>query len=138
MQNIKSYLYITILLLNTFSSFGNNEDKGYKSHKDTLSALVITPKNPLYNNLSNLSGNEIMLFIDSILDLDEVPKGFLNGINDYAENKLLKHDYFISLTNYYENSPIPSNSTYGKWDTKRVAPYTDEITKNDTSFNLCH
>jgi len=136
MQNIKSYLYITILLLNTFSSFGNNEDKGYKSHKDTLSALVITPKNPLYNNLSNLSGNEIMLFIDSILDLDEVPKGFLNGINDYAENKLLKHDYFISLTNYYENSPIPSNSTYGKWDTKRVAPYTDEITKNDTSLIL--
>jgi len=137
MTNDRGYLYIFILLFSiSLSSFGNNENRGERTNKDTISALVITPKNPLYNNISNLSGNEIMLLIDSILELDEIPKGILNGINDYAESKLLKHDYYISLTNYYENSAIPSNSTYGKWDTKRVSPYTDEITKNDTSLTL--
>lgn len=137
MANVKGSFYIFLVLFSiSFSAFGNDKDNDKKSNKDTLSALVITPKNPLYENISNLSGNEIMQLIDSILELDKIPKGLLNEINDYAENKLLKHDYYISLTNYYENSEIPSNSTYGKWDTKRVAPYSDEITKNDTSLIL--
>ena len=122
--------------MTSLSSFGNNGAKDNEVNKDTLSAIVITPENPLYKEISSLSGNEILLFIDSILELDEIPKGILNGINDYAESKLLKHDYYISLTNYYENSEIPSNSTYGKWDTKKIAPYTEDITRDDTSLIL--
>jgi len=137
MAKVRGNLYIFLVLFSiSFSAFGNDKEDGKTSNKDTLSALVITPKNPLYNNISDLSGNEIMQLIDSILELGEIPKGLLNGINDYAESKLLEHDYYISLTNYYENSAIPSNSTYGKWDTKRVSPYSEDITKNDTSLIL--
>ncbi|MGB0881587.1 MAG: peptidoglycan DD-metalloendopeptidase family protein [Vicingaceae bacterium] len=137
MEEVKGKIFILIMLLSiSFSSFGNHDEKNKKTNKDTVSALVIAPKNPLYNNLSNLSGNEIINLIDSILELDDVPKELLNGINEYAESQLLKHDYYISLTNYYENSEIPSNSTYGKWDTKRVSPYSEDITKNDTSLIL--
>lgn len=125
-----------MLLSISFSSFGKNDERDKKSNKDTLSALVIAPENPLYNNISDMSGNEIMSLIDSILELDKIPKDLLNGINDYVENKLFEHDYYISLTNYYENSAIPSNSTYGKWDTKHISPYSEAITENDTSLIL--
>jgi len=137
MLNVRNYLYILTLLSSISSSlFGNNDDKNKTANKDTLSTLAISSQLPLYKNISNLSENEIMLLIDSILELDEMPKGILNGINNYVKSKLLKHNNYISLTNYYENSAIPSNATYGKWDTKRVFPYSDEITKNDTSLIL--
>ncbi|NQX97599.1 MAG: peptidoglycan DD-metalloendopeptidase family protein, partial [Flavobacteriales bacterium] len=50
--------------------------------------------------------------------------------------RLLKHDFYNSLTNYYDNSAIPSNSTYRKWDTRNVSPYNESLTKNDTSLIL--
>lgn len=113
----------------------DNSDKT-KHKKDTVSALVINPKNPLYENLSNLSGNDIITLIDSLLDQKELPQNLIKEINDYAENRLLEHDFYVSLTNYYDDSPIPSNSTYRKWDTKNILPYDESITKNDTSLVL--
>jgi murein DD-endopeptidase MepM/ murein hydrolase activator NlpD len=107
-----------------------------KTKKDTVSALVINPSNPLYKNISNLSGNAIVTLIDSLLDLKEMPLDLVKEINDYAESRLLKHDFYNSLTNYYENSSIPSNSTYGKWDTKNVSPYDETLSKTDTSVVL--
>jgi len=107
-----------------------------KNKKDTVSALVITPNNPLYKNLSNLSGNEIITLIDSLLDQKSLSKNIIREINDYAESRLLKHDFYVSLTNYYEDSPIPSNSMYGKWDTRNILPYDESITKKDTSLTL--
>ena len=44
--------------------------------------------------------------------------------------------FYNSLTYYYDNSEIPSNSTYQKWDTRNILPYSDDITKNDTSVLL--
>lgn len=137
MAKARGNLYIFLVLFSiSFSSVGNNDGADKTSNKDTLSALVITPNNPLYKSISYLSGSEIMLLIDSILELDDIPKGLLNEINEYAESKLLEHDYYISLTNYYDNSAIPSNSTYGNWDTKHVSPYSESLTKNDTSLIL--
>ena len=98
--------------------------------------MVITPSNPLYKNISNLSGNKIITFIDSLLDLNDVPLGLIKEINEYAETRLLEHDFYNSLTNYYDNSAIPSNSTYGKWDTRNVSPYSEAISKMDTSVLL--
>jgi len=130
---------ILILLIITigicFSSYGEIPYNN-KSNKDTITALVISPSNPLYNSTSNLTGKQIISMIDSLLDLDYIPKEALKQINDYAESRLLKHDFYISLTNYYENSAIPSNSTYGKWDTRNISPYNESITKNDTSLIL--
>lgn len=107
-----------------------------RTKKDTVSALVITPNNPLYENLTDLSGNEIITLIDSLLDQKEVPRSLIRELNDYAENRLLEHDFYVSLTNYYEDSPIPSNAMYGKWDTKSILPYDNSITAHDTSLYL--
>jgi murein DD-endopeptidase MepM/ murein hydrolase activator NlpD len=107
-----------------------------KTLKDTVSALVISPSNPLYEKISNLSGNKIVTLIDSLLDLKEVPLALLKELNEYAETRLLEHDFYNSLTNYYDNSAIPSNSTYGNWDTRNVSPYSESISKLDTSILL--
>lgn len=104
--------------------------------KDTVSALVITPNNPLYDNLSSLSGDEIISMIDSLLDQKLVSKSLLKEINEYVESRHLEHDFYVSLTNFYEDTPIPSNSVYENWDTENIYPYEDSITENDTNVLL--
>jgi murein DD-endopeptidase MepM/ murein hydrolase activator NlpD len=135
-KKVKILLVLFVLLGPNSMLFGFEEEDKKPEKKDTVSALVITPTNPLYNSISDLSGNEIVSMIDSLLELDNIPKGLIKEINEYAENKLLTHDYYNSLTYFYDNSAIPSNSTYGKWDTKHIYPYSDEITKNDSSITL--
>jgi len=124
-------LFLILCTVQIHFCFGN-----YQTEKDTVTALVISPENPLYKDISKLSGTQISSLIDSILDLDHVPIDLLKAVNSYAESRLLQHDYYISLTNYYENSEIPSESTYRNWDTKRIDPYTEAITKNDSSIIL--
>lgn len=116
--------------------YGNDNDDSDPSKKDTVEALVITPSNPLYKSISELSGERIISMIDSLLELDDMPIDLIKEINDYAEDKLLEHNFYNSLTYYYDNSAIPANSTYGKWDTKNISPYIDDITKNDSSLIL--
>ncbi len=122
------------LLLTPAIFYAGNEEETNK--KDTISALVISPNNPLYESISSLSGKEIVNMIDSLLDLDEIPMELIKEINDYAETRLLEHDFYNSLTYFYDNSEIPANSTYGEWDTRNILPYSDDITKNDTSVLL--
>ncbi|MCB0408685.1 MAG: peptidoglycan DD-metalloendopeptidase family protein [Flavobacteriales bacterium] len=136
MDYFKNILFHFLLVVCfTQLAYANNNEEN-KTKKDTVSALVITPKNPLYNNLSSLSGNEIINLIDSLLDQKDVPKSLIRELNDYAESRLLEHDFYVSLTNYYEDSPIPSNSMYGNWDTKSILPYDNSISENDTSLIL--
>lgn len=133
---LKILLLFSLFVFLFYNASANNNNNEERTKKDTVSALVITPNNPLYDNLSQLSGNEIISLIDSLLDQKDVSTSLIKEINDYAENRLLEHDFYVSLTNYYEDSPIPSNSMYGKWDTKSIIPYDNSITANDTSLIL--
>lgn len=132
----KIVLVFTLVLASHSFSYGKNHKEEEKTKKDTVSALVIAPSNPLYNSISNFSGNQIITMIDSLLDLDNIPTNIIKEINGYAESRLLEHDFYNSLTNFYDNSAIPSNSTYGKWDTRNISPYNESLTKNDTSLIL--
>lgn len=110
--------------------------KDGETKKDTVSALVITPSNPLYHDLSVLTGDEIISLIDSILDQKLVSKSLLKELSNYVEGRLLEHDFYVSLTNFYEDTPIPSNSIYGNWDTQEISPYDEQLTENDTTVYL--
>jgi len=129
-------ILITLFICISFQSFAENNKDENANSKDTVSALVISPTNPLYNSVSELTGKTIMSMIDSLLDLEDIPMDLIKGINEYAESRLLEHDFYNSLTNYYDNSPIPSNSTYGKWDTRNISPYNEALSKDDTSIVL--
>ena len=137
MAKVKGKISVLVVLFLCLSFSSNGKNKEEETHKrDTVVALVITPSNPLYKSISELSGAKIVSMIDSLLELDDVPTDIIKEINSYAESRLLKHDFYISLTNYNENSAIPSNSTYGEWDTRNISPYNESITKNDTSLIL--
>jgi len=119
----------------SFNCYGENNDD--ESHnKDTVSALVISASNPIFKNISGLSGKKIISVIDSLLELDEIPIDLIKEINEYTESRLLEHDFYNSLTNFYDNSAIPSQSTYGKWDTRNISPYDEDLSKNDSSILL--
>jgi murein DD-endopeptidase MepM/ murein hydrolase activator NlpD len=137
MNNSVLKISLTVTFLVAFISHVLcNTEIEEETKKDTVSALVITPSNPLYDNLSSLSGDEIISMIDSLLDQKLVSTSLLKEINEYVESRHLEHDFYVSLTNFYEDTPIPSNSVYENWDTENIYPYDDSITINDTNVML--
>lgn len=105
--------------------------------KDTVQALVVSQIDSEKSiDLANLSGTQIITLIDSLLDLEAVPTHLIKEINNYAESKLLKHDFYISLTGFYDSSIYPSNSMYNNWDTYNLYPYKESLRKNDDEINL--
>ena len=65
MEKIKIKIALLLaLILSVSFSYGENFDKEKRTNKDTVSALVIAPSNPLYNSISNLSGLQIVTMID--------------------------------------------------------------------------
>jgi len=129
-----SFAYILVFSLIIFNQ-KNCFSKIYGNHKDTVKALVLNEQNPLFNNLSELSGKQIMGMIDSLLNLDKIPKSILKKLNDFAEKRVLKDDYYNSITYFNDDSKYPSNAIYKKWDTKSISPYKD-ISQNDTNLYL--
>jgi murein DD-endopeptidase MepM/ murein hydrolase activator NlpD len=112
------------------------EKNGPRTHKDTIQALVINDNSALLESISSLTGEEIFGMIDSLLDADAIPVELIKEINDYAESRLLEHDYYVSLTTYYDDSPIPANNLYQSWNTQSIYPYDEKLTKNDSSMIL--
>ena len=104
--------------------------------KDTVQALVVSSKKQQSLDVSTLNGEEIIGLIDSLLDLDAVPTDLIKEINNYAEAKLLKHDFYVSLTGFYDSTIYPSNSMYQDWDTYNLYPYTEELRKEDEEIDL--
>jgi len=128
-------VYFLILSGISNASFGF-ETEPEKTNKDTVSALVIATNNPMFQKFSHLTGNQIIDIIDSLLNLDEIPVGLIKEIAGYAESKMIEKDFYISLTNYYDESEIPSNSMYKKWDNKAMFSYNESICEDDTSTLL--
>lgn len=136
MHSYSKILILSLVLISSISSSYAFEEGDKRTNKDTVSALVIAPSNPMFQQFSELSGNQIIDIIDSLLDLDDIPVGLIKEIAGYAETKFIEKDFYISLTNYYDDSEIPSNSMYQKWDNKTIFSYGEEICKNDTSLLL--
>ena len=84
-------------------------------------AIVVTSENDSdQQSFNNLNGEQIIEFIDSLLELDSVSDRMIQTLSDYAENKKLKEDIFVSLTGFYDSSIYPSHSMYDKWDTYQL------------------
>ena len=129
-------MLLCCLCFSVISLAVNEDEDRTKEGKDTVSALVIAPTNPLYNEIADLTGEQIVGMIDSLLELDDIPLELIKEINEYAENQLLHHDFYNSLTYFYEDSEIPGASVYGKWDTRNILPYGNELFAKDTSLIL--
>ncbi len=129
---------LSLLVLLSFQSLlarSGGEEETPK--KDTVQALVVSKHETTTGiDISAMSGSEIIGLIDSLLDLDAVPVSLVKEINNYAESRLLKHDYYVSLTGFYDSSIYPSNSMYKKWDTYNLYPYTEALREEDEAVKL--
>ncbi len=121
-------LFFLLLSLQLFAGGGEK--------KDTVQALVVSVQKDDPFDLDSMSGKDIISLIDSLLDLDAVPANLAKEINAYAEEKLLKHDFYISLTGFYDSSIYPSNSLYQKWDTYNLYPYRESLREKDDEVKL--
>jgi murein DD-endopeptidase MepM/ murein hydrolase activator NlpD len=105
--------------------------------KDTVQALVVSTNDALKEiQFHQMSGEAIIGLIDSLLDLDEIPADLVSRINEYVEERFLEHDYYISLTGFYDPSIYPSQSMYKSWDTYNLYPYNEALRKNDDEIDL--
>ena len=111
------YILLTFLLLGSNLLFAQDSNK----IKRLVPAIVVTTEqNPNKHNFNHLNGEQIIALIDSLLELNSVSDAILQGLSDYAENKRLEEDIYISLTGFYDSSIYPSNSMYDKWDTYQL------------------
>ena len=105
--------------------------------KDTVQALVVsTNESDLSKNIHQLNGEEIISLIDSLLTLDTIPAGLVKSLSDYAENKRLNEDVFISLSGFYDTSIYPSHSMYNSWDTYTLYPFANHMMQEGESKEL--
>jgi hypothetical protein len=128
-------LSLVVFVLITFDQSivavnGMQGDPGGKS--DTVQALVINTNSEIIESIKEMSGTDIFHLVDSLLDQKAIPIDLIQEINDYAESRFLEHDYYISLTSYYDTSVYPANSLYQNWNTEKVYPYNETSFKTDT------
>jgi murein DD-endopeptidase MepM/ murein hydrolase activator NlpD len=126
----------TLFCANSLLAFHNNNNNNNNTKKDTLPALVVNTSLPEFENFKDFSGEDIVNLIDSLLDSESIPYELIKEINDYAEKRHLEHDFYVSLTAFYDSSAIPASSFYGKWDNHNPHPYDETICADDTSLLL--
>jgi murein DD-endopeptidase MepM/ murein hydrolase activator NlpD len=133
-------LSFALLLFCVVSAENNNRHTSEKNTnhitKDTVQALVVNPTNPLYTQLKDLTGEQIIGLVDSLLDADYVPYELIREINEYAENHILQHDYYNSLTAFYDSTEYPAGSIYRGFNMQEIHPYSEDLSKNDTTITL--
>ncbi|PJB16601.1 MAG: hypothetical protein CO118_00185 [Flavobacteriales bacterium CG_4_9_14_3_um_filter_32_8] len=132
----KIVLFFSLILSISSACLGRTTEEEKATKKDTVSAIVIAPSDAIYSSISKLSGEKIISLIDSLFELENIPEDYLRGFKVYAEKKLMGNHSYNTITNYYDNSEIPSNCIYKNWDTKNISPYDEAISHNDTSLFL--
>ncbi|MEQ8323561.1 MAG: M23 family metallopeptidase [Vicingaceae bacterium] len=130
------FISIFLLILITFDQNMlvalNDPEGGETGKSDTVKALVISENSDLSSSIENMSGEEIFHLIDSLLDKNAVPVSLIQEINEYAESRYLKHDYYVSLTSFYDPSIYPAQGIYGEWNTEVLHSYKPEDELPDT------
>jgi murein DD-endopeptidase MepM/ murein hydrolase activator NlpD len=120
-----------LLLFFFLLSFGSMHAIGIHSGPDTPKDTVRPPK--LYSTLESLSEKQLIELIDSLYDQKSVPCDMIVKINNLItakENANPKNDFGAF-------SVYPADVMYsGKWDTKALFPYNNELSRKDTSVFL--
>jgi len=130
-----------------FSNFlfaENNKEDESKTKKDTVKAIVVDACNSIFDDVTELTGENIIHVIDSILNCKLITKEMRLKLNLYIESYFEEPDYPISLSGFYDNSAYPSGAIYSDWNTAQVHA---EISENDLedsvllvltdTFNFC-
>lgn len=122
-----SYFSLIIGLLISLNS------SGFNAKHDTLQALVVNSNATLSHNFKDLTGEEVIQLIDSLLDLKELPEGIIEQLIAIVGEIALEEETPITLSGFYDDSEYPSNSYYEDWDIYNIHPL---ISSKDSRVTL--
>ena len=111
------YLSVFLILLIRFQPVS-----ALASKHDTLQALVVSSDATLSHNFKDLTGEEVINLIDSLLDLKELPAGIIEQLTAIVGEIALEEETPITLSGFYDDSEYPSNSYYEDWDNYNIHP----------------
>lgn len=102
----------------------------FNNNHDTLKAIVINSDATFSSDIKNLTGEEVISLIDSLLDLKQLPDGVIEQLTAIVGEIALKEETPILLSGFYDDSEYPSNSFYGNWDSYQIHPQINSFEDN--------
>jgi len=124
------------------SSLIDFDDKKILAFRDSMCGLAGTPielvnQIDFYLNLRSLEDEEIFTLIDSLFDANEVPYALINQINLYLTNR----PAFDAVPSHLyvggeDTATYPAQSLYNGWNTLTPNPYSEQLSRNDTTLYL--
>lgn len=102
----------------------------FNNNHDTLKAIVINSDATFSSDIKNLTGEEVISLIDSLLDLKQLPVGVIEQLTAIVGEIALKEETPILLSGFYDDSEYPSNSFYGNWDSYQIHPQINSFEDN--------
>lgn len=142
---IEKLLYISraVLPILVMGLLGNSlfaySEPGVNNGKADSLVLMKIPKDSTqvesraFQSLDFMTKGEVFMMIDSLLDLDEIPKELIHEIQLVISSK---YEKITEAQLAAEENAHPANQYYHKWDTYNTHPYSESLSKNDTSIEL--
>lgn len=92
----------------------------------------------LYISLTSYTEDQLVAYIDSLFETEEVPYALINQINIFIANRpeeipnVLPKDLFVGATDV----PIPAKDFYPLWDNTNPNPYPWDLGIEDTALSI--
>ncbi|MBL4754319.1 MAG: peptidoglycan DD-metalloendopeptidase family protein [Flavobacteriales bacterium] len=133
---------IALLLVASFllcpTAFAILTTDGNKEKADSLVSVEV-PKDSVigesraFQAMDFMTKSEVYVMIDSLLDLDVIPKELIREIQLVVRSKYAK---IVKAELAAAEKRRPATQYYGKWDTYNTHPYPESLSRNDTSVEL--
>jgi len=134
----KAALLLIILSSFTTNLLATSDIKGDNEKADSLVVTTVpedssSGESRAFQSMDFMSKSEVYVMIDSLLDLDEIPKELIREIQLVVRSKYarINEAQAAALVKTY-----PASQYYGKWDTYNTHPYPEALSRNDVSVEL--
>ena len=122
----------------SFTSFDVSITDGSNEKTDSLVSIDVpvdsmVTESRAFQAMDFMTKSEVYVMIDSLLDLDEIPKELIREIQLVVSSKYAK---IVQAEREAAEKRYPASQYYGKWDTYNTHPYPESLSKNDTSVEL--
>ncbi|MFH1321307.1 MAG: M23 family metallopeptidase [Bacteroidota bacterium] len=141
MKQYRKYIYSLLLLfpvaifwlpIPAFESFFST---GNTLHDTIVEPDTVPGENRVFQSIEYMTEEQVYTLIDSLLDEVTIPLELINEINLYVTSKYDKTTGLFA-TEAHNPSVYPANNYYFKWDTYNTHPYSELLSKNDTTVLL--
>ena len=115
------------------ANVNSDNDKADSLVKPSVPKDSLVGESRAFQSMDFMAKGEIYTMIDSLLDLDQIPKGLIQEIQLVVSSKYAE---IASAKTSIKELAYPASQYYDKWDTYNTHPYSESLSSNDTSIEL--